>query len=143
MSKICKKRVRGNDKKTLPWDFKKCPGSLHFTLLIFRPLFRACPLLGMSATGRLHCIFIFKNLPMFPLKKNSNNQLKLTISYDRFSSWNLLFEYYYKASQQIMSCEPTSSESISLRVGREQGCKLRANEPVSVQVKSLWGCALT
>ena len=33
MSKICKKRVHGNDKKNLPGDFKKCPGSLHFTLL--------------------------------------------------------------------------------------------------------------
>ena len=33
MSKICKKRVHGNDKKNLPWDFKRCPGSLHFTLL--------------------------------------------------------------------------------------------------------------
>ena len=34
MSKTCKKRVHGNDKKNLPWDSKKCPGSLHFTLLI-------------------------------------------------------------------------------------------------------------
>ena len=33
MSKICKKRVHGNDKKKLPWDFKKCTGSLHFSLL--------------------------------------------------------------------------------------------------------------
>ena len=33
MSKICKKKVHGNDKKNLPWDFKKCPGSLHYTLL--------------------------------------------------------------------------------------------------------------
>ena len=24
MSKTCKKRVHGNDKKNLPWDFKKC-----------------------------------------------------------------------------------------------------------------------
>ena len=36
MSKICTKRIHGNDKKNLPGDFKKCPGSLHFTLLIFR-----------------------------------------------------------------------------------------------------------
>ena len=34
MSKICKKRVHGNDKKNLPWDSKKCTGSLHFTLLV-------------------------------------------------------------------------------------------------------------
>ena len=33
MSKICKKRVHGNDKKNLPWDFKKCPGLLNFPLL--------------------------------------------------------------------------------------------------------------
>ena len=33
MSKTCKKRVHGNDKKNLPWDSKKCPGLLHFTLL--------------------------------------------------------------------------------------------------------------
>ena len=25
--------VHGNDEKNLPGDFKKCPGSLHFTLL--------------------------------------------------------------------------------------------------------------
>ena len=32
----CQKYVKkgnGNDKKNLPWDFKKCPGSLHFTIL--------------------------------------------------------------------------------------------------------------
>ena len=34
MSKTCKKSVHGNDKKNLPWGSKKCPGSLHFTLLI-------------------------------------------------------------------------------------------------------------
>ena len=33
MSKICKKRVHGNDKKNLPCEFKKCPWSLHFKLL--------------------------------------------------------------------------------------------------------------
>ena len=33
MSKICKKKVHRNYKKNLPWDFKKCPRSLHFTLL--------------------------------------------------------------------------------------------------------------
>ena len=33
MSKICKKRVHGNDKKNLPGDFKKCTGSLHLPLL--------------------------------------------------------------------------------------------------------------
>ena len=33
VSKICKKRVHGNDKKNLPSDFKKCTGSLHFTLV--------------------------------------------------------------------------------------------------------------
>ena len=33
MSKICKKRIYGNDKKNLSWDAEKCPGSLHFTLL--------------------------------------------------------------------------------------------------------------
>ena len=29
MSKICKKRVHWNDKKNLPWDFKKCPISKY------------------------------------------------------------------------------------------------------------------
>ena len=33
MSRICKKRVHGNDKNNLPRAFKKCPGSLYFTLL--------------------------------------------------------------------------------------------------------------
>ena len=33
MPKICKKRVHRNDKKIFPWDFKKCPGSLHLPLL--------------------------------------------------------------------------------------------------------------
>ena len=33
MSKICKKRVHGNEKINLPCAFKKCPGSLNFTLL--------------------------------------------------------------------------------------------------------------
>ena len=33
LSKICKKRIHRNDQKNLPWDFKKCTGSLHFTLL--------------------------------------------------------------------------------------------------------------
>ena len=42
MSKICKKRVHGNDKKNLPGDFKKCPGSLHFTLLTFHFFFGLC-----------------------------------------------------------------------------------------------------
>ena len=42
-----------------------------------------------------------------------------------------------------MSCQPTSCESISLRVVRQQGCKLQANEPESYQVKSLRGCELT
>ena len=32
-SKMCKKKVHGNDKKNLPRDFKKRNGSLHFTLL--------------------------------------------------------------------------------------------------------------
>ena len=32
MSKICKKRVHGNDKKNSPSDSKKCSWSLHFTL---------------------------------------------------------------------------------------------------------------
>ena len=31
--KYVKKRVHGNEKMNLPSDFKKCPGSLHFTLL--------------------------------------------------------------------------------------------------------------
>ena len=31
-------------------------------------------------------------------------------------------------------------ESIQLRVVRQQGCKLQANEPASYQVKSLSGC---
>ena len=30
-----------------------------------------------------------------------------------------------------------------IRVVRKQGCKLRANEPASYQVKSLLGCELT
>ena len=34
MSKVYKKRVHGNEKMNLPCDFKKCPGSLHFTLLM-------------------------------------------------------------------------------------------------------------
>ena len=33
MSKICKKRLHGNEKIHLPCAFKKCPGLLHFTLL--------------------------------------------------------------------------------------------------------------
>ena len=33
VSQICKKRVHGNEKMNLPCAFKKCPGSLHFTLL--------------------------------------------------------------------------------------------------------------
>ena len=33
MSKICKKRIPGNEKMNLTCAFKKCPGSLHFTLL--------------------------------------------------------------------------------------------------------------
>ena len=37
MSKICKKRVHGNEKMNLPCAFKKCTGSLHFTLLIWTP----------------------------------------------------------------------------------------------------------
>ena len=32
--KYFKKRVHGNEKMNLPCAFKKCPGSLHFTLLI-------------------------------------------------------------------------------------------------------------
>ena len=28
-----KKRVHGNERKNLPWDFRKCPGSLYFPLL--------------------------------------------------------------------------------------------------------------
>ena len=39
-----------------------------------------------------------------------------------------------------MSFEPMSCESISLRVVRQQDCKLRANEPASYQAKSLRGC---
>ena len=42
-----------------------------------------------------------------------------------------------------MSCEPTSCESIQLRVVRQQGCKLQANEPANCQVKGLRGCELT
>ena len=34
MSKICKKRVYGNDKNNLPWAFKKCSGSLYLPLLL-------------------------------------------------------------------------------------------------------------
>ena len=34
MSKICKKRVHGNEKMSLPCAFGNCPGSLHFTLLL-------------------------------------------------------------------------------------------------------------
>ena len=36
MPKICKKghiEMTKKKKKKLPWDFKKCPGLLHFTLL--------------------------------------------------------------------------------------------------------------
>ena len=33
MSKICKKRVHENEKINLTCAFKKCPGSLHLTLL--------------------------------------------------------------------------------------------------------------
>ena len=36
-----------------------------------------------------------------------------------------------------MSCEPTSCDSIPLRVVRQQGSKLRANKPESYEVKSL------
>ena len=28
-----KKKVHRNDRKKLPWDFEKCPGSLYFPLL--------------------------------------------------------------------------------------------------------------
>ena len=45
MSKICKKRVHENDKKNLPWlnlnDFKKCPGLLHFPLLVESIMWRS------------------------------------------------------------------------------------------------------
>ena len=41
-----------------------------------------------------------------------------------------------------MSCEPKSCDSIQLRVVRQQGCKLQANEPASYQVKGLRGCKL-
>ena len=40
-----------------------------------------------------------------------------------------------------MGYEPTSCESIPLRVVRQQGCILRANERASYQVKSLRDCA--
>ena len=30
------RRVHRNDKKNLSWAFKKCPGSLYFTLLKYR-----------------------------------------------------------------------------------------------------------
>ena len=35
--KICKKRVHGNEKMSLPCAFGDCPGALHFTLLVFSP----------------------------------------------------------------------------------------------------------
>ena len=34
VSKVCKKRVHRNEKMNLPCAFKKCPGSLHITLLL-------------------------------------------------------------------------------------------------------------
>ena len=34
MSKICKKRVYGNEKMDLPYAFLDCARSLHFTLLV-------------------------------------------------------------------------------------------------------------
>ena len=52
-------------------------------------------------------------------------------------------KYYQSASQQVMSCEPTICEYIPLQVVRQQGCKLRAYEPASYQVKTMLGCELT
>ena len=46
-------------------------------------------------------------------EKNSSNQRKLTMSSDRFSSWNLSLvntEYCWTAIQQVMSCEPTRQQ---------------------------------
>ena len=65
---------------------------------------------------------------------------------DRFSSWNLLLvnvQYYQNASQQVMSCEPTSFEPIPLWVVRQQGCEMWANEQASYHDKSLQGRKLT
>ena len=61
------------------------------------------------------------------LRKNTNNQCKLTVSSDSLPSWNLSFintENYYSASQHLMSCEPARCECIPLQ----------ANEPASYQV---------
>ena len=74
------------------------------------------------------------NLPKFPLKNNSNNQRKLTILNDRFSSWNLLFvnvEYYQSASQHVMGCEYIP---LQLSENKVASCELMNQQVIKLKV---------
>ena len=68
MSKICKKRVHGNEKINLPCAFKKCPGSLHFTLLMEDAFVLAEGTIETLAGGAPRILFI--------TKKGSNKHLE-------------------------------------------------------------------
>ena len=66
------------------------------------------------------------------LRKNSNNQRKLTMPSDRFPSPSLSFVnivYCYTANQQAMSCEPT-----------RQQLRMAHFEPMGQQVIKLTVC---
>ena len=62
--KYVKKRVHGNEKMNLPCVFKKCPESLHFTLLLWVHLWV------------WHCLI----LSFYTLKKNGYKIVHLTLS---------------------------------------------------------------
>ena len=122
MSKICKKRVHGNDKKNLPRDFKKCTGSLHFTLLSSEPKYHEH--LGLKVNG-----------PKTAPKTNGlkTNKPKTNIFHTSITSWkptcyrlfgnfgNFFNDYF---SQKYTAIENDSSIPPYKTFETEQNCLL-------------------
>ena len=103
MSKICKKRVHGNDKKHLPWDFKKCPGSIHFTLLyVTLKLTKLLALTSATRASEIHLSGMrfsvkYSKGNAFQFGKNidllKNNHINLHLNKISWKKLQLLFSF--------------------------------------------------